>query len=117
MNYLILTQGQVAAVSPIDFERVSAFKWYASAQGRTGDRFYAVRWKRENGKKVKVWLHRFIMGLPDSLSGPDPLVVDHADGDGLNCTRENLSVVPWSQNLRFVNGRLERKRQREEPCL
>ncbi len=117
MKYLVLTRDQVAQVSDEDFDYVSQFKWYASPQGRTGDRFYAVRFQVINGKKTKIWLHRFILGLPHSLEGLDPLVVDHIDGDGLNCKRENLKIVPWSENLRFVNGRLEHKRRKEEPSL
>ena len=117
MKFLPLSQGLFATVSDEDFERVNAFKWHASAQGRQCDRFYACRKQTINGKRVKIWLHRFIMGLPHSLEGVDPLVVDHDDGDGLNCQRNNLKVVPWSVNLEWVNNRLQRKKERVEPCL
>ena len=117
MKYLVLTKDLLAQVDDSDFEKVSCFKWHASAQGSSGERFYACRKITVDGRRVKIWLHRFIMDLPHSLSGPDPLVVDHIDGDGLNCTRENLRVVSWSVNLEFVHGRLRRKRMREEPSL
>ena len=117
MRLIQLTKGQYAQIDDEDFERVNAFKWHASAQGRTGDRYYACRFKYVKGKKVKVWLHRFVMGLPDSIEGYDPLVVDHDDGDGLNCQKENLSAVPWSKNLEFVNGFLRRKKEVCEPAL
>jgi hypothetical protein len=119
VKYLPLTQGLVAQVSDEDFERVSRFKWHASAQGRQGDRFYACRFQTINGKRTKIWLHRFILGLPHSIvgEGHDPMVVDHKDGDGLNCQRWNIKAVPWSKNLEFVNGRLRLKRKSEEPWL
>lgn len=117
MRYIPLTQGLFAEVDDADFERVNQFKWHASAQGSSGERFYACRFHQTKGKRTKVWLHRFIMGLPDSLSGPDPLVVDHEDGDGLNCQRINLTVVPWSVNLAWVSGRLHRIKEADEPWL
>lgn len=112
-----LSQGMVAWVSDEDFEKASAYKWHASAQGRQGDRYYACRHFQKNGKRTKVWLHRFVMDLPHSLEGCDPLVVDHIDGDGLNCTRENLQVCLWSENLEWVNNRLRRKKDQCEPSL
>lgn len=83
-----LTRGLHAFVSPEDAERVLAFKWHASPKSATADGFYAVR-----GRSVsRVWLHRFVlMALP-------PFAVDHIDGDGLNCTRQNLRIATQSVN-------------------
>ncbi len=117
MKYIPLSQGLYAQVSDEDYLRVSQFKWSASFQGSSGEQAYAVRFKTVDGKRIKVWLHRFVMGLPDSLEGDDPLVVDHEDGDGLNCQRDNLTVVPWSKNLEFVHGRLRKKKREEDFCL
>jgi hypothetical protein len=53
---------------------------------------YAERRRAKGGFQS---LHRAIMGEPDG-------VVDHKDGDGLNCTRSNLRVVSQAVNLRNI---------------
>src|SRR5262249_42360056 len=46
----------------------------------------AGRWRR-------VLLHRFILAAPTDKQ------VDHRDGDGLNCTRQNLRLATHGQNM------------------
>lgn len=84
-----LTQGFVALVDDEDYERVMQFKWYAH---RDNGNVYARSDIRRNGKKVSLRLHRFILDAP-----PDVLV-DHADGNGLDCTRRNIRFATVSQN-------------------
>lgn len=65
--------------------------------GRCGSQVYARRCRTVDGRRVFVYLHRFIVCPP-----PD-LVVDHANGDGLDCRDENLRVVSpkynsWNQD-------------------
>lgn len=89
-----LSQGYVAIVDDIDYERVSQFKWtvmlaYGDSKNRTP---YAYRPDRSSGKQVNILLHRFILDAPKGVK------VDHKDLDGLNCTRENIRLATTSQN-------------------
>jgi hypothetical protein len=73
-------------------------KWYArSANGRT---IYVTRTMFQNGKKPAVQLHRHLYGL----GGGHAVIVDHADGDGLNNRRSsNLRLCDHVKNR--ANGR------------
>ena len=93
-----LTRGKYAKVSPEDFEEINSHKW--QAVNSHNDTFYAYRMIRINGVRKRLWMHREIMKLPpfDSAQGRESFVVDHGDGDGLNNTRENLSIVTAAEN-------------------
>lgn len=81
-----LTQQKVCIVDADDFLPLSQFKWCAvNYKGR----FYACR--NCNGKLLLM--HRSILGLTNPR-----IIVDHADGDGLNNTRANLRIATRSQN-------------------
>jgi len=75
-------------VDDADRERVAEYKW-------SWDGAYAARNVGSNGEREKVYLHRFIMGLPPG----DPRKVTFKDGDSLNCCQENLEVsdMPFSE--------------------
>ena len=89
---ITLSRGKVALVSDEDYERVSQYKWYAVDWDGTGKSWYARRRFITDGVRRYVSLHRFIMGVPDSIK------VDHIDGDGLNCQRYNLRHATHQQN-------------------
>ncbi|HEU0119010.1 MAG TPA: HNH endonuclease [Bryobacteraceae bacterium] len=44
--------------------------------------------------KKRIYLHRLLMDFP-----ANGMVVDHKDGDGLNCKRNNLQVVTQQENV------------------
>jgi hypothetical protein len=86
-----LTQGKVALIDDEDAERVLAYKWSAwwdsrSKQWRVG------RTTVSNGRKIMVYLHRFI------LSAPSGLQVDHKNMDSLDNRRSNLRLATNAQN-------------------
>jgi hypothetical protein len=83
-----LTKGLVALVDDADYERVNSFKWQALVKPR---HVYAVR-RDSAGHKVR--LHRFLLNAPDSL------MVDHWNGDSLDCRRSNLRLCTRAQNAR-----------------
>jgi len=85
-----LTQGKYAIVSPEDFEAVNRHKWQAT--NNHNNTFYAIRTIYINGVRKRLMMHREIMNPPDGF------VVDHGDGDGLNNTRDNLSIVTAAEN-------------------
>lgn len=95
MKKIKLSKGLFALVSDEDFERVNEFKWCASHESR-GTKHYAIRRVTVDGKRVKIRMHREVMGL----NNESPLVVDHLDGDGLDNRRENLEVVTQTENMR-----------------
>jgi hypothetical protein len=94
---IALNHGQVALVDEDDFERLSAFKWYAkwSRHGRT---YYAARTERQaDGTDRTIRMHREIMGLKHR----DKRHVDHA----LHITLDNRKFVNGVQNLRIATHR------------
>ena len=81
-----LTQGKFTLVDDDVYEWASKLKWYAH-HDRT--MFYALHNVR-GGKMMR--LHRAIMNAPDGV------LVDHINGDGLNCTQENMRLASRSEN-------------------
>ena len=90
MITLQLSQGYVALVDDEDFEQVSQFKWHAKVDTHT---VYAARnITLPNGRRTGQRLHRFILGPNDSQ------VVDHRNGNGLDCQRSNIRICTQTQN-------------------
>ncbi len=83
-----LTQGKFALVDAADYDRLSGYRWHASAD-KAGNRWYAMTSTR--GKVISM--HRFIMNPPPGM------VVDHYDGNGLNNRRANLRICRQQQNV------------------
>lgn len=82
-----LSRGMYATIDAEDLKRVNQFTWHASPHGNT---FYACSSKPEVRR-----LHRFVMGL----SPHDGTVVDHLNGNGLDCRKAaNLRLVTLSTN-------------------
>ena len=91
-----LNHGEVAFIDDADEWVANPNEKWRIRYGRTGVK-YAVRNKIIDGKRTVVFLHREILGL-----GKMNPYVDHIDGDGLNCRRENLRVVTQECNTRNV---------------
>lgn len=103
-----LTQGQVAMVSPCDFERLNQFKWYAFFDKsrkcyivRRND--YSQSTKEMNWRSRTLLMHRVVLELEP---GRVPMV-DHVDGNTLNNTRTNLRECTHRQNM--YNSRKRRR--------
>lgn len=91
-----LTQKKVALVAAVDYERVNQYRWCA---GRVGNQWYAYR--KHFGKTLRM--HQFIMNPPKGM------VVDHANGNGLDNRRENLRLCTklenaWNKRRRKEEG-------------
>jgi hypothetical protein len=86
---ILLTLGKVAIVDTDNFARLSAFKWHARLDRKTG-KFYAVRCI---GRSRKVYMHREVMN-----AGPGELVDHRRIMETLVNTRENLRLATKSQN-------------------
>lgn len=79
-----LTQGKAVLVDEVDFERVSAHKWWPDGKG------YA----RGRVDGVQLLMHRFILSAQKSEQ------VDHVNGDGLDNRRSNLRICSARENSR-----------------
>jgi hypothetical protein len=83
-----LTQGKVAWVDAADYDAVMAAGPWTAMKGHAGV-WYAKRHVKIGGKWVTQQLHTFLTGWPQ---------VDHKDGDGLNCRRNNMREATSAQN-------------------
>lgn len=94
-----LTKGYKAIIDEDDYARVSQHKWRVTIRKTV---IYAGRGWREDGKQRHEYLHRFIVG---AKPGDE---IDHRDGNGLNCSKQNLRSVSHAQNAmnrgRFSQG-------------
>jgi hypothetical protein len=90
MKEIKLTKGKVALVDDEDYESLSVNKWAGMFDGNN---WYAYRTSGSRGKRFRIMMHRFILGLTNQKE-----VVDHKDGDGLNNQKVNLRVCHNNQN-------------------
>lgn len=80
---------KIALVDDDVYEWAASTPWYVIYPRKGYDKGYVVH--TDNSSKMH-YLHRLIMGAPRGL------MVDHRDGNTLNCQRENLRVATCSQN-------------------
>lgn len=86
-----LTQDQFAIVDAADFEWLNQWKWCAQWIPAT-ESFYAVRSEKENSKRIRIYMHRLILGCGVEELG------DHENGNTLDCRRSNLRLCTKLQN-------------------
>lgn len=92
LAFIKLSQNLEAVIDASDAPLVAGRNWHAVLNRNV---FYARSCGRaESGKRRMVPLHRLLM------SPPDGLLVDHIDGDGLNCRRSNMRLATVAENTR-----------------
>lgn len=84
-----LTQNQVAIVDADRYDWAMKWNWYAKWNPNTRS-YYAARYGRKGGPR-HIYLHRQIMGEPEGI-------VDHANGNTLDCRVSNLRACTVAQN-------------------
>lgn len=114
MKLVKLTKGFHACVDDEDYEFVVLHRWCASIESR-GTKVYAIRWKRINGKRCKIRMHHFVLGIAPGTLGDH--VIHHLNDDGLDNRKCNLEKITQEQNMASVE-RWQRKGKKVcEPCL
>lgn len=68
--------------------RVYKHKWHKS--------LYAYHWSWEGGERIRVYMHREILGLPFKHNGID---THHDNGNGLDNRRANLVLAKPSSHM------------------
>lgn len=102
-----ISKGYVTVVDDDVYQWASLYRWYAQPGRNTA---YAVRCgpRDQEGRRLRHYLHREILGLPPWTRGAAE--VDHIDRNGLNNLRANLRVVSHQGNAtNRANGKLPDK--------
>jgi hypothetical protein len=92
-----LTQGKVALIDAEDAARVLQYRWHVAQ--RPPNCYAATSTERRRGHRA-IYLHRLIV---NAKLGEH---VDHINGNGLDCRRENLRICTNAENRR--NMRISR---------
>ena len=90
MKRIPLTKSKCALIDNVDYENVNQFKWFALQSNH--NQWCAARCVTENGKKITILMHRFL------LNPPTDMFVDHANHNRLDNRRSNLRIATISQN-------------------
>lgn len=88
--YIALKGGEVAVIDAADVELVSSYRWCADRQGHTT--YVYASTQRPDGRHTTIYLHRLILNPPAGMH------IDHANANGLDNIRENLSIVTPTAN-------------------
>jgi hypothetical protein len=97
-----------ALVDEIDYQSLVQWKW-SPKWSRGGKKVYLRRVLHEGNRIVRVqrtlFLHQAVMKRKgDKPPSPDHTIIDHRDGDGLNCQRENLVWATHKENRHNIHG-------------
>ena len=96
MKQIPLAQGYFALVDDCDYELVAQFKWVID---KRPNGVYVKRYTEKTVDGVRLrkveYLHRFILGVSERM-----VLVDHWNGNPLDCQRSNLRLCNHAQNGR-----------------
>jgi hypothetical protein len=111
MTYLeVTTKGHTVFVTLDDDDLEWARKWrWHWRKDRRKKKYYATRSTWCQGSRKTLYLHVEVHKLR-GLRRPSSLhfLVDHIDGDTLNCRRDNLRWATGSMNGKNRNGKAKR---------
>ena len=102
--FLYKEDPKVLLIDERDVHFLEEHKYTLSDCSRHGTRKWYLRREERGvgGKRVTIYLHREIMNAPRGL------VVDHLNGNGLDCRRDNMKVTWQKENA----SKLRQKKQR-----
>jgi len=101
-KFIPLNSKEFAIVDDEDFELASQYTWNCT---KRSDLSYARTSKKIGGKQFTIRLHRLLLS-----AGPGEMV-DHRNGDGLDCRRSNLRFATRSQNAQNKKRRSNARSQ------
>ena len=81
-------------VDPEDEWLLSSRDWVVTNQSNSDRLHYVACGERIDGKYVMHLLHREILGATQGQ------IVDHVNGNGLDCRRANLRICSHAENMR-----------------
>lgn len=93
--FIALTQGYEAVIDAADVPLVDGRVWRVSVS--PGGVYAITTVRTDAGRRKALLLHTLITGFA---------LVDHRDGNGLNCRRENMRPATRAQNNR--NSRMQK---------
>lgn len=107
-KWLALSQGKFALVDEHRYAELNAHVWSAvnipyELNGVKLSRWYAKRSEIVDGKRVGIWLHRYVINASDGY------FVDHINGDGLDNRGGNLRLATRAQNTMNSHSKLTNK--------
>lgn len=105
LRYIPLTKGYFATIDAHNYEWLKRWSWCALINEKTGG-IYAIRTEMVAGKKVKVLMHRFILGMEHE----DEREGDHENMRTLDNRVENLRIATTPQNRQNSLQQAQRKR-------
>ena len=92
----------VAGVSAANYEKVKQYRWFRAGFAKKHPRstHYAMAMIRQpGGKRRAIHLHTFLFGR-------EGVIVDHKDGNGLDCRDSNIRIT-----VRFGNAQHQGKQR------
>lgn len=91
-----------ALVDARDYEAFSSYRWSLHSDGR--GKVYARRIETREGRRHRIYLHREVMARVCPPPSPAHFLVDHMDGNGLDCRRHMIRWATPSENRQNLHG-------------
>ena len=97
-------EGMSALVDEIDYHWAIKWRW-SPKPSRSRHKFYAYRTVGNRPAKRSLFLHVAIMWRTGICQPVNHIIVDHRNGNSLDCRRDNLRWATLSMNRRNIDGR------------
>jgi len=99
MEIVLFSKGEdyTLLIDEEDFHKISKYHWYILHC--KCNLKYCKTDIYNNGKRTKLMLHRFLMGLEKG----DKRIINHKDGNGLNNQKSNLEICNSLYNSQSIN--------------
>ena len=85
-------------VDDADYEWLSRHRWQAQITKVPGQAYAVRSYGPRPNARIKLRMHRQILGLEPGVHVEGDLIVDHINGDTLDNRRNNLRLVTRKQN-------------------